>query len=220
MKTVKFLNCKIDVSKRVFVPRPETEFWTKLAIAEIKRTKGKKKEVLDIFSATGCVGVSVLKNIKNSFCDFVDIDENALEEIKINLKINKIERGRYGIIKSDVFEKINKKYDFILANPPYVALERISEVQPRVLREEPYLALFGGRDGLDYIRRFLREVKNQLKPMGKFYLEFDPRQKAEIDIILRKEGYKFKFKKDQFKEWRFLVGSLNSLNSLKINLDF
>ncbi|PIS39569.1 MAG: hypothetical protein COT33_01200 [Candidatus Nealsonbacteria bacterium CG08_land_8_20_14_0_20_38_20] len=216
IRTVKFLNCKIDVSKKVFRPRPETEFWTALAIKEIKKLRGKinpersrRIEVLDIFSATGCVGVSVLKNVKNSFCDFVDIDENALEEIKINLKINKIEKGRYRIIKSDVFEKINKKYDFILANPPYVALERISEVQPSVLKEEPALALFGGRDGMDYIRRFLREVKNYLTlpaknlAGGKFYLEFDPRQKNEIE---KKEEYRFKFKKDQFKKWRFLVG--------------
>ncbi len=212
MKTVKFLNCKIDVSKRVFIPRPETEFWVKKAIKEIKKVISQKSsvknQILDIFSATGCVGVSVLKNVKNSFCDFVDIDKNALEQIEINLKINKIEKERYKIINSNIFENLDKGYDFILANPPYVALNRLSEVQPSVLKEEPALALFAGENGMDYIKIFLKEVKNYLKPKGKFYLEFDPRQKAEIDIILRKEGYKFQFKKDQFKKWRFLIGKL------------
>lgn len=206
MKT--FLNCKIDVSKKVFAPRPETEFWTKLAIAEIKRAKKKRIRVLDIFAGSGCVGVSVLKNVKNTSCDFVDVDRNGLAQIRINLKINNIKRGRYRIIKSNLFEKINKNspYDFILANPPYVALIRISEVQPSVLKEEPQLALFAGKDGLDYIKRFLSEVKNHLKPKGRLYLEFDPQQKPEIKKISGKERLNLKFRKDQFKKWRLLIG--------------
>lgn len=221
MKTVKFLNYRIYILKKVFIPRPETEFWTKLAIKEIKNSNKKKIRVLDIFAGTGCIGIAVLKDCPE-LCrrvDFADIDEKVLEQIKINLEINKIEKGRYRIIKSDIFEKIRGRYDFILANPPYVALERISEVQPGVLREEPHLALFGGKDGLDHIRRFLKEVKNYLKPRGKFYLEFDPQQKPEIEKILRRhppttlppfgrapEKLKFKFHRDQFKKWRLLIG--------------
>lgn len=206
MKT--FLNCKIDILKKVFIPRPETEFWTKLAIREIKDLKKKRIRVLDIFAGTGCIGIALLKACPE-ICrriDFADIDEKVLEQIKINLEINKIKGGRYRIIKSDIFEKLRGRYDFILANPPYVALERISEVQPSVLAEEPHLALFAGKDGLDYIKRFLKEVKNYLMPGGKFYLEFDPQQKPEIEKILRKEKLKFKFHKDQFKKWRFLIG--------------
>lgn len=206
MKTVKFLNYRIYILKKVFIPRPETEFWTKLAIREIKDLNKKKIRVLDIFSGTGCIGIALLKNVKRLFVDFADVDENVLEQIKINLEINKIKKGRYRIIKSDIFEKIRGRYDFILANPPYVALERISEVQPSVLAEEPHLALFAGKDGMDYIKRFLKEVKKYLKSKGKFYLEFDPQQKSEIEKILKKEELKFKFQKDQFKKWRFLIG--------------
>ncbi len=276
MKMKKFLNCKIDVSKKVFQPRIETKFWVKKAIQEIENCKLKIEnlKILDIFAGSGAIGIAVLKNVENSFCDFVDIDERSLSQIKINLKINKIKKNRYRIIKSNLFEKIRNKpphlfqpefevikshkakppigsdyisavsphknrcwgkYDFILANPPYVALNRLSEVQPNVLKEEPHIALFAGKDGLGYIKIFLKEVKKYLSPhtkfgaRGKFYLEFDPQQKPEIEKILspvrnfknnvlgialeskisngvKKKGYKFKFYRDQFKKWRFLIG--------------
>jgi release factor glutamine methyltransferase len=206
----KFLNSKIDLSKKVFQPRIETEFWLKKAISEIKQkieNRKQKIEVLDMFAGSGCIGISILKNLKTSLVDFVDIDKKAIGQMKINLKLNKIPKSRYRIFRSNLFERIrNKKYDFIFANPPYVALKRISEVQPAVLKNEPPLALFAGKDGLDYIKRFLREVKNYLNPKGKFYLEFDPQQKPEIEKILIKQKLIFEFRKDQFKKWRFLTG--------------
>jgi release factor glutamine methyltransferase len=204
----RFLNCKIDISKKVFAPRPETEFWTKLALKEIKKLKEKKIDVLDIFAGSGAIGIAVLKNVKNTSCDFVDVDRSALSQIRINLKINNIKKRRYRIVKSNLFEEINKNslYDFILANPPYVALNRLSEVQPNVLKKDPRLALFAGKDGLDYIKRLLNEVKNHLKPKGRIYLEFDPQQKPEIKKISGKEGLNLKFRKDQFGKWRFLIG--------------
>jgi len=75
MKRVKFLNCRIDCSRHNFLPRAETDFWVGKAIKEIVNCKLKIKnlEVLDIFSGTGCIGIAVLKNIKHSRVDFVDI---------------------------------------------------------------------------------------------------------------------------------------------------
>ena len=65
------------------------------------------------------------------------------------------------------------------------------------------MALFGGKNGLFWIKKFLKEVKNFLTKNGKVYFEFDPYQKIEIEKILKKEFKKFKFFKDQFKKWRF-----------------
>ena len=204
---IKFLNCKIDLRNRVFIPRIETEFWVKKAIKELKIENCKLKiDALDIFAGSGCIGIAILKNIKNSYVDFADTDKKAIGQIKINLKLNKIPRERYRIYKSDLFEKIkDKDYNYIFANPPYVAKERLKEVQPSVLKYEPKTSFLAGKRGLFYIRKFLKEAKRFLKERGTVYLEFDPLQKKEIEDILKKKGYKnFKFFKDQFKKYRFV----------------
>ena len=205
----KFLNCKIDLRNRVFIPRIETEFWVKKAFKncklQIANCKLKKVKILDIFAGSGCIGIAVLKNIKNSRVDFADIDKRAIEQIKINLKLSRISPKRYKIYQSNLFEKLKGKYNYIFANPPYAAKEKIKEVQPSVLRYEPRRAILGGKKGLFYIRKFLKEAKKFLKPDGTIYFEFDPEQKNEISNILRKENYKnFKFFKDQFKKYRFV----------------
>lgn len=204
---VKFLNCHINLKKRVFIPRIETEFWVKKVLKNLKIENYKLKiDVLDIFAGSGCIGIAILKNIKNSFVDFVDIDKKAIEQIKINLRLNKISAKRYKIYQSDLFEKIKKKkYDFIFANPPYVAKERIKEVQKSVLLYEPKRAILAGKKGLFYIKKFLKKAKNYLKDSGVIFLEFDPLQKKDIEKILKKFGYKnFIFLKDQFQKFRVL----------------
>ena len=207
----KFLNCKIDLRNRVFIPRIETEFWVGKVINEIQYASKKRSLdscvfILDMFAGSGCIGIVILKNIKNSRVDFVDIDEKAIGQIKINLKINKVLKFRYRIYRSNLFKKLkNKKYDIIFANPPYVARERLAEVEPLVLRYEPKRALLAGKRGLFYIRRFLKEAKNYLKEKGTIYLEIDPLQKKDIKKILEKEDYKkYKFFKDQFKKYRWV----------------
>ncbi len=249
MENIKFLNCKINLlntrarrrrakrgdegklqrrktsSTKVFVPRPETEFWVQKAIKEIKKIKNIPStdsgdipfqenlsaesgfKILDIFAGSGCIGIAVLKACPESCqkVDFVDIDEKALQEIKINLKENNIEKERYRIIKSNIFENIkSEKYNIIFANPPYVALERISEVDEEVLENEPWTALFAGSDGMVIIERFLKEVKSHLKKNGIIYLEFDPFQKEKIKNILKKQGFYFCFCKDQFQKTRWV----------------
>ena len=203
---VKFLNCRIDLKNRVFIPRIETEFWVKKAIREIKIAENSSPRILDMFAGSGCIGIAVLKNIKDSFVDFIDIDKKAVEQIKINLKLNKISKKRYKIYKSNLFEKLqDKKYDFIFANPPYVAKERLGEVEPAVLKYEPKKAFLAGKGGLFFIRGFLKEAKKFLKQNGVIYLEIDPQQKDDIENILGKQGYKkSRFFKDQFKKYRFV----------------
>jgi len=203
----KFLNCKIDISEKVFIPRAETEFWVKKALKSIRATNNEQRtiKVLDIFSGSGCIGIAILKNIRKSQVDFVDIDENAIKQIKANLKLNKISQKRYKVIKSDVFEKVKGKYDVIFANPPYVAKERLNEVQESVKKFEPKISWYGGRGGLRYIKKFLKKAKNHLKENGIIFMEIDPLQKEEVEKILTKGSYKkFKFYKDQFKKIRWV----------------
>jgi len=214
----KFLNCKIDLRNRVFIPRIETEFWVARAIKTIRTSNIEHRtlKVLDIFAGSGCIGISILKNVKNLLVDFADIDKKAIEQIKINLKLNKIPSQRYRIYQSNLFEKIkNKNYNYIFANPPYVAKERIKDVQLSVLKYEPKTSFLAGKKGFFYIKKFLKEAKRFMKPGGIIYLEFDPEQKNDILDILKKENYKnSRFFKDQFKKWRF--AKVNLIEASKI----
>jgi release factor glutamine methyltransferase len=207
MKRKKFIDCQIDFSKKVFRPRPETEFWVKKAAQIIKKQKTSRNSfnILDIFAGTGCIGIFILKSIKSARVDFADIWPKAIEQIKINLELNKIQKSRYKIYKSNLFEKLGSEiYDFIFANPPYVALDRIFEVQQEVLKNDPLVALFSGKDGTVMIEKFFSRVKNYLNPAGKIFLEFDPSQKKKIEKIAEKEGFKVFLKKDQFNKIRWL----------------
>lgn len=198
-----FLGIRIDLAKKPLIPRPETEFWVKQAIKEIKKNKkaGQNLEILDIFSGSGCIGLALLAYIKNSKVVFADNDKKAIEQIKLNTK-NVVGT----IIQSDVFSKIVGKYDYIFANPPYIPTRNKHLVQESVLWYEPNNALFAGEDGLQYITLFLQQAKNFLKKSGSIFMEFDPPQKKQIEILLKKYRYhSWKFKKDQYKKWRYVI---------------
>ena len=229
-----FLKCRIALSKKPLIPRPETEYWVEKVIEDIKRPVVKNTlsrtfhdgqiRVLDMFAGSGCIGIAILKHIKNSLCDFVDQDKNCLEQIKINLKLNKINPKRYKIIQSNVFKQINPPslrlrrtgYNYIFANPPYIPDYRKNpsarlrtilrkRIQKSVLEFEPKVALFGGSDGLFYIRKFLKSAKMYLKVGGIVYMEFDCIQKKEIERLVKKYKYsEFEFHKDQHDRWRWV----------------
>jgi HemK-like putative methylase len=199
-----FLGCKIGLSRRPLIPRPETEFWTQRAIADMKNAGS--IHMLDIFSGSGCVGIAAAKRLPGIKIDLADIDPAAVEQIKINLDINGIAKDRARVFESDIFTGIprNTRYDAILANPPYIDPARIGEVQRAVLDYEPHRALFAGKSGLEIIEKFLKQAKYFLKTGGFTYIEFDPLQKDCIGVTLKKEKYSsFEFFKDQFVRWRF-----------------
>lgn len=194
-----FLGIKIDLSLRPLIPRDETEYWVSSILKEIK--KGAK--CLDLFSGSGCIGVSVLKNIEDSCVDFGEIEDKFIEQIKINL--NGFNKNRYRIIKTDIFLNIKNKYDYILANPPYVAEERIKEVGEDVLEFEPHVALFSGKKGMNAIIELINKGFNYLNENGLLVIEHDESQKEAIEELILKNKYsRFEFCKDQFDQYRFV----------------
>jgi release factor glutamine methyltransferase len=207
-----FLNCKIDLSLRPLVPRPETEYWTEKAIGEMKRSHlrqgygGQAKiKIADVFSGSGCIGIAALSSIKNTKVDFFEIDKKAARQIRINLRINRISSSRCHIFQGDASRKLKGLYDFILANPPYLALNRKRKIQSAVLKYEPTKALFGGNDGLLFIKKFLRLARRHLKKEGQIWMEFDSWQKKEIEKLLKKFGYRrWQFFRDQYGRWRYV----------------
>lgn len=203
---IDFLNCKVDLQFRPLIPRPETEDWVERAIDELKNQSRDKLEILDLFAGSGCIRIALLKNLPQAKVDFADKEEKFLRQIKINAQINKIPRHRFRLIKSDLFSNLDRQYDCIFANPPYVAVRLKDSVQKSVLGFEPKAAIFAGDDGLLYLRRFFSKVKDFLKEQGKIYLEFDSWQKGKLIKILQKNNFStYEFRKDQFGEWRWVV---------------
>lgn len=198
-----FLGIRVGLLKRPLIPREETEYWVKIAIEDIKKRES-NIDCLDIFSGSGCIGLAILKNTKAS-CDFGEIDKLFLEQIQINLNDNKIDKDKYNLIKTDIFSNINKSYDYILANPPYVAEKRRDEVGDDVKMFEPSIALFSGENGMDVIKVFLKEAKNYLKEEGRIYMEFDEEQKNWIKDIIKENYSSCEFLKDQFEKYRFVI---------------
>lgn len=203
-----FLGCKIDLSrfggqaKRPLIPRPETEYWVGEAIKEVSRVfDGRQKTnlfVLDMFAGSGCIGLAIQEHVKNSDVTFAD-------------KFKYFDHPNF--IKSDVFKGLNPPkakafrragYDYIFANPPYIPITRKSKVGKSVLKFEPKTSLFGGQDGLFYIRKFLRDAKKHLNIGGIIFMEFDPPQKTSIQKLTKKYNYKnCEFHRDQYNRWRW-----------------
>jgi release factor glutamine methyltransferase len=206
---VEFAGCYIDLSKKPLIPRPETEHWVLKAIEDIKHQIQSTKDniqALDMFAGSGCVGVAVLKHVQKANVDFAEKEKTLLLQILLNLKKNDITKERFVVICSNVFSGILKKYDYIFANPPYVAEKRKQSVQSSVLQHEPKEALFAGKDGLKYIKSFLKEAQNHLLLGGKIYLEFDSSQRKDIEVLLERYDYaSWQFHKDQYGRWRFVV---------------
>jgi len=193
-----FLGFRIDLSEKPLIPRPETEFWVGQAIETIlafcrmqECVETRKIKILDIFAGSGCIGIAISRHVKNAKVDFAD-------------KYKYFDSPNF--IKSDVFSNIKGKYDYIFANPPYIPQNRKSKVGESVLKFEPKSALFGGKDGFFYIRKFLKQAKNYLNPSGRIFMEFSPEQKKEIGKIIKKNSYKkYEFHRDQYGRYRWLV---------------
>ncbi len=201
-----FLKCRIDLRYTPLIPRPETEYWTEKAIKEIRKRKNAK--VLDVFSGSGAIGIAVLAHAKHAKVDFGEYIPVLVNQIKLNLRLNKISTKRYKVFNSDVFKNIRGKYDFILANPPYIPLARKAKVHLSVVKYEKSSSLWGGRDGLYFIAKFLNGLPTHLLSGGEAWMEFDMPEKAKIERLIRRAGLRCRFAKDQYGKWRWVRISL------------
>lgn len=200
-----FLRATIDLSLRPFIPRPETEYWTAKAVEYIKKARGKKSlSCLDMFAGSGAIGIAVLAAIPKARVVFGEKNRRFLEEIRLNLRKNKISGARARVVRSDIFSNVRGKFDVILANPPYVG--DVHHLDSKVARYEPKEAYWGGRNGLVFIKRFLESAGSFLKLGGTIWMEHGSWQKNEVAKLLKKLGYRdFSFHNDQYGRARYVV---------------
>ena len=200
MGYTEFLNCKIVVSEKTLIPRPETELLCDDIIKSYQKTSPESLKILDLCSGSGCIGVSVQKAL-NCAVDAVEIDDDAIKIIRKNAKIN---NAKIKIIKSDMFEKINDKYDLIISNPPYIKHKDIQTLDNSVKDFEPHLALDGGEDGLKFYKIIAKIAPKYLKENGKIALEIGYNQANQIKKLLEENFKDIEIKKDYFKLDRYV----------------
>ena len=210
-----FLGCHIDLSFFPLIPRTETEFWVERAIAQIKKErKSKKVQCLDLFSGSGCIGVALFSRIPRITVDFSDIQPSCLRQIKKSIKKNLLGASDKcsNVYKSDCFDNIPaKQYDYIFANPPYIARANKQVVQQSVIKWEPHNALFASNQGLYYIKKIIKDAEVFLKIGGCLFIEFDSHQKKAVGKIIPEEIYTVTFWKDQFGKWRTVILEKNRM---------
>lgn len=182
-----FMKMNFYVNENVLIPRPDTEILVEEVINIAKKTNAKK--ILDLCTGSGAIAISLAKYIENSQITAVDISEEALRIAKLNAVNNNVE-DKITFVKSDLFENIVKeKYDIIVSNPPYIKKDFMKKLDKEV-QQEPYIALDGGYDGLDFYRKIISEGYQYLKFKGYLCMEIGYDQKQEVfDIIKKQEKY-------------------------------
>ena len=183
-----FMGLDFYVQEGVLIPRPDTEVLVEEVI-EIAKDKG-QIEILDIGAGSGAITVSLAKYLENAKLTSVDISEIALEIAKKNAISNNVE-DRINFVKSDLFSSLNKnqKFDIIVSNPPYIKREVIDTLDKQVKDFEPYNALEGGIDGLDFYRAITTQAKDYLKEGGVLAYEVGHDQSEDVSKLMEMDGY-------------------------------
>ncbi len=175
-----------EVNRDTLIPRPETE----LMVEEIINIYKKKQiTILDIGTGSGCVLISLLSDLEKSKGFGVDISEKAIKIAKKNAKRHKI-ANRIKFFNRSFTELHNLKFDLIVSNPPYIEKGLIKKLDDDVKNFEPKIALDGGNDGLDVIKKVIYKTKEFLKINGTLAIEIGNGQYKKVSKILNKNNFR------------------------------
>lgn len=184
-----FMGLDFYVEEGVLIPRPDTE---PLVEEVIELVKGKENlKIVDIGTGSGAITVSLAKYIKDCQVYSLDISDKALSIGLKNAISNEVE-DKINFIKSNIFSGIEDKgleLDVIVSNPPYIRRADIETLHTQVKDYEPYIALEGGEDGLNFYRDITRESVKYLKDKGILAFEVGHDQAEDVSEILKHNGY-------------------------------
>ena len=200
-----FWSKKFFVSKDTLIPRPETE----LLVEKILKIYNKKNiTILDIGTGSGCIILSLLSELKKSTGIAVDISNKAINVAKKNAS----NFGLFNRVKflNKSFEVVfDKKFDLIVSNPPYIERKDLKNLSCEISKYEPKIALDGGYDGLDLVKKVIYKSKNILKVNGRLVLEIGNEQHKKVSKLLNKNNFKIEQNiKDYKTNIRCLIAAL------------
>ena len=195
MGTASFYGIDLAVDERVLIPRPETELLAERAIAELKERPFPK--VMDLCTGSGAIAAAVAANVPNVKVIATELSPRAFMLARVNLR----PYANVKVLRGDLFEALESKdsdpstkdipFDAILTNPPYIPSGAIDGLAPEVKDHEPHMALDGGKDGLDIIKRIIAEAPAHLKPSGFLLMEIgDDQADAVMDLVLSSGAYR------------------------------
>ena len=179
----KFWNSNFYIDETVLDPRPESE----LIVEKVLELSNTNLSLIDLGTGSGCLAISIALERPNFKIFASDISLDALQIAEINSRYHKT---HITFIKSDWFSNINRTFDVIIANPPYISENEYSSLPIAIRRFEPKIALTAGFKGLDCFNKIIKEFHKYLKPSGKIFMEIGYSQKRIIEELFIKYGYK------------------------------
>jgi release factor glutamine methyltransferase len=200
-----FYNLPFYVNNNVLIPRPETEELVLEVINFLKQNS--KKNILDIGTGSGCIPISIKKNIPNADVMAIDVSEAALSVAKKNAITNGVEI----IFKEVDFLNENnyasfEKFDVIISNPPYIPIQEKNILDKNVTQYEPHIALFvPQKDPLIFFKKILSFAENHLKKNGRIFVETHENLAKETAAIFTEKKYFAEIKKDMQGKERMLI---------------
>ena len=197
-----FMGLSFKVNSNVLIPRQDTETLVEEALKVIR--PGMK--VLDMCTGSGCILISILKNVLNVEGVGCDISKQALIVAKENAKLNNVVAT---FERSDLFDHVTETFDVVVSNPPYIRTEEIATLMPEVCQFEPVGALDGKEDGLFFYRKMIAESSKYLNPNGVILFEIGYDQGQDVSLMLKEAGYKdVQIVKDLAQNDRVVIGRL------------
>ncbi len=177
-----FLGVRIDLSLKPMIPRPESAFWLKRAIDELKE-KPQPLRLADVFSGSGNLGLALLRHLPKATVDISELDPNLKAQIEKNILINKLDPTRAKVITASDIQGLTGKYDAIVAVPPYIPYEALSELDPEMINHEPHLAFFALDDGHEFHQILIEKAYDLLNEGGTLYMEADMDHNEAIEKL-------------------------------------
>ena len=201
-----FYGVNLLVNPNVLIPRPETECMVEHALfMALMGMETPQLVVADVGTGTGAIAVNLALHLPAARIFAVDCADDVLDVAAYNIRAHNV-ADRVSLGKGDLLEPVPEPVDLILANLPYIPADRLPNLQPEV-RWEPQLALDGGPDGLDHIRRLLQQAPDKLKDHGVVLLELDPEQVPAVEALARETfpGAELSVEKDLAQRDRIFV---------------
>lgn len=178
-----FMGLRFQVNEYVLIPRQDTE----ILVEEAMRYLHDGMRILDLCTGSGCILLSLLHYSNDCEGVGVDISQEALQVAVQNAELLGI---RADFLKSDLYEKVTGKFDLLVSNPPYIERAIIPTLMEEVREYDPYIALDGGEDGLDFYRRIIGGAQDYLKRGGQILMEIGSGQAKAVSELLREAGFK------------------------------
>ena len=183
-----FMGLTFSVNEHVLIPRQDTE----ILVEEVLKELHDGMRVLDMCTGSGCILLSLLHYSNDCEGLGVDLSAEALEVAGRNvLKVLTPEKAEHAhFLQSDLFEKVEGKFEIIVSNPPYIASAEVEKLMPEVRDHEPRMALDGTEDGLHFYRRIIKEAGKHLVNSGMLFFEIGYDQGQAVSELMRAQGYR------------------------------